>query len=107
MSRASGVAGPNALVPAYALVRIYREERLVVRKRGGRRRVLGSRAPATVPQGKNQRWSLDFVSDTFADGLIAWRGRPAMVVSENGTEPASMAILRWQQETGQKRHHLL
>ncbi len=50
------------------LFRIYREERLVVRKRGGRKRALGTRAPAAVPQGRNQRWSLDFVSDTFADG---------------------------------------
>jgi transposase InsO family protein len=50
------------------LFRIYREERLVVRKRGGRKRALGTRAPAAVPQGKNQRWSLDFVSDTFVDG---------------------------------------
>jgi putative transposase len=37
------------------LFRIYREERLVVRKRGGRKRALGTRAPAVVPQGKNQR----------------------------------------------------
>src|SRR6187402_1167838 len=45
------------------LFRIYREERMVVRKRGGRKRALGMRAPAAVPQGQNQRWSLDFVSD--------------------------------------------
>ncbi len=32
------------------LFRIYREERLVVRKRGGRKRALGTRAPAGVPQ---------------------------------------------------------
>lgn len=32
------------------LVRIYGEERLVVRKRGGRKRALGTRAPAAVPQ---------------------------------------------------------
>jgi putative transposase len=50
------------------LFRIYREERLVVGKRGGRKRALGMRAPAAVPQGQNQRWSLDFVSDTFTDG---------------------------------------
>ena len=103
------------------LFRIYREERLVVRKRGGRKRALGARAPAAVPQDRNHRWSLDFVSDTFADGrrfrvlaivddftreclalvaytslsghrvvreldeLIAQRGKPAMVVSDNGT----------------------
>ncbi len=34
--------------------RIYREERLAVRKRGGRKRALGTRAPAALPQGVNQ-----------------------------------------------------
>jgi putative transposase len=50
------------------LRRLYREERLQVRRRGGRKRALGTRAPLTIPQGPNQRWSLDFVSDAFADG---------------------------------------
>ena len=48
--------------------RIYREEKLVVRKRGGRKRALGTRAPMAVPQWPNQRWSIDFVSDTIEDG---------------------------------------
>ena len=50
------------------LYRIYSEEKLTVRKRGGRKRALGTRAPMTIPQGANQRWSLDFVSDTLSDG---------------------------------------
>ena len=50
------------------LYRLYREERLAVRKRGGRKRALGTRAPMTIPQDPNQRWSLDFVSDTLVDG---------------------------------------
>jgi putative transposase len=50
------------------LFRLYREERLTVRRRGGRKRALGTRAPMTLPQGRNQRWSLDFVSDTLPDG---------------------------------------
>ena len=50
------------------LRRLYREERLQVRRRGGRKRALGTRAPMTLPQGPNQRWSLDFLSDAFADG---------------------------------------
>jgi putative transposase len=50
------------------LFRLYREERLTVRKRGGRKRALGTRAPMTIPQGRNQRWSLDFVSDALVDG---------------------------------------
>lgn len=49
------------------LRRLYREERLQVRRRGGRKRALGTRAPMTVPQGPNQRWSLDFLSDQFSD----------------------------------------
>ena len=50
------------------LLRFYREEGLKVRRRGGRKRALGTRAPMTMPQGPNQRWSLDFVSDAFACG---------------------------------------
>lgn len=50
------------------LRRLYAEERLQVRRRGGRKRALGTRAPMVVPQGPNQRWSLDFVSDALADG---------------------------------------
>ncbi|TAL03610.1 MAG: hypothetical protein EPO08_03725 [Rhodospirillaceae bacterium] len=49
------------------LRRLYREARLQVRRCGGRKRVLGTRAPMTMPQGSNQRWSLDFVSDALAD----------------------------------------
>ena len=48
--------------------RLYREERLQVRRRGRRKRAIGTRAPMTIPQGPNQRWSLDFLSDAFADG---------------------------------------
>jgi putative transposase len=50
------------------LYRLYREERLMVRKRGGRKRALGTRAPLALPQSPNQRWSLDFVADTLAHG---------------------------------------
>ena len=32
------------------LYRLYKEERLTVRKRGGRKRALGTRAPMTIPQ---------------------------------------------------------
>jgi putative transposase len=37
------------------LYRLYREERLTVRKRGGRKRALGTRAPMTIPQGRNRK----------------------------------------------------
>jgi putative transposase len=40
------------------------------------------------------------------DAIIAARGRPLMVVSDNGTEPASTAILRWCQERGVEWHHI-
>jgi putative transposase len=49
------------------LRRLYAEERLQVRRRGGRKRALGTRVPLTIPQGPNQRWSLDFLGDAFSD----------------------------------------
>jgi signal transduction histidine kinase/transposase InsO family protein/ActR/RegA family two-component response regulator len=124
------------------LLRLYREERLTVRRRSGRKRALGTRAPLALPQGPNQRWSLDFVSDALADGrrfrilavvddftreclalvadtslsglrvaremdaILDRRGRPAVCVSDNGTELASMAILRWSQERRVGWHYI-
>jgi len=124
------------------LRRLDLEERLLVRHRGGRKRALGTRAPMTKPLGPNQRWSLDFVSDTLADsrrfrmlavvddftrecltlvadtslsgvrvgreldGVIARRGRPQTIVSDNGTEFTSMAIQRWSQEAGIDWHYI-
>ncbi len=113
-----------------------------VRRRGGRKRSLGTRRPMIVPEAINQRWSLDFVSDAFTDGrrlrifavvddysreclgliadtsisgvrvareldaVIAQRGKPAMIVSDNGTEFTSQAILRWAQEVGIEWHYI-
>ncbi|MCL4136903.1 UNVERIFIED_CONTAM: hypothetical protein GTU68_028190 [Idotea baltica] len=124
------------------LYRLYKEEKLTVRKRGGRKRALGTRAPMATPQDRNQRWSLDFVSDTLVDGrrfrilcviddfsreclatvadnslsgtrvareldLIAERrGYPCMVVSDNGTELTSNAILKWQQDRQVEWHYI-
>jgi putative transposase len=50
------------------LFRLYREERLGVRRRGGRKRAIGTRAPMAIPQGPNQRWSVDFLQDVLSDG---------------------------------------
>ncbi|MBD9492284.1 IS3 family transposase, partial [Ensifer sp. ENS11] len=50
------------------LRRLYREEKLTVRKRGGRKRALGTRRSLALPSRPNERWSLDFVSDAFTDG---------------------------------------
>jgi transposase InsO family protein len=99
--------------------RLYCEEGLTVRRRRGRRRAVGARAPAPVFALPNQRWSLDFVHDQMASGrrfrflnvvddvtreclaavpdtsisggrvvreltdLIAQRGKPGMIVSDN------------------------
>ncbi len=62
MIRSEGV-----LINHKKLRRLYAEERLQVRRRVGRKRALGTRAPMALPQGPNQRWSLDFVSDTLTD----------------------------------------
>jgi putative transposase len=114
--------------------RIYREERLMVRKRGGRKRALGLRAPMKAPDRPNACWSLDFVHDQMTDGrrfrvlavldectrecltlvpdtsisgqrvarelnrVIAWRGKPEAILSDNGTELTSNAILCWADE---------
>jgi putative transposase len=50
------------------LYRIYREEKLMVRRRGRRKRAIGTRAPLALPNAINRRWSLDFVSDALSDG---------------------------------------
>lgn len=124
------------------LLRLYREEGLSVRRRRGRKRATGTRAPMAVPQGPNQRWSLDFVADALSwgrrfrvlaviddftrealtlvadtsiggmrvvrelDALIARRGRPAMIVSDNGTELTSRAVLEWTNRTGVDWHYI-
>ena len=122
------------------LYRLYKrrlqEERLTVRKRGGRKRALGTRAPMAIPQARNLRWSLDFVADTLDSGrrfriltlvddftreclglvvdtsltglrvareldrIAELRGYPGMIVSDNGTELTSNAILAWQRARG-------
>ena len=122
--------------------RLYKEERLTVRKRGGRKRALGTRAPMVVPQGANRRWSLDFASDALLDSrrfrilcviddftreclatvvdnslsgvrvareldrLCILRGRPDTIVSDNGTELTSNAILKWQQDVQVDWHYI-
>ena len=55
--------------------RIYTEEKLQVRRRGGRKRALGTRKPMVLPDDPNQRWSLDFVSDALTDAIPQPAGR--------------------------------
>ena len=50
------------------LFRIYREERLTVRKRSGRKRAVGTRTPMPVPVRPHDLWVLDFVSDQLDCG---------------------------------------
>ena len=124
------------------LFRLYREERLMVRRRGGRKRALGTRAPMLVTQWPNDRWSLDFVADQLIDGrrlrilvvvddctreclalvpdtsisgtrvareldrLMVAYGKPTTIVSDNGTELTSNAILRWTDDHKLEWHYI-
>ena len=47
------------------LYRLYTEGKLGIRRRRGRKRAHGSRTPMPVALHPGERWSLDFVSDTF------------------------------------------
>lgn len=122
--------------------RVYRELGLTVRRRRGRKRAVGTRAPILAAAAPNARWSLDFVHDQVADGrrlrvlniiddatkrclaavvdtsisgrrvvreltaLVARHGRPDLVVSDNGTELSSNAILKWQEEHRVEWHNI-
>ena len=125
------------------IYRLYREEGLMVRKRRGRRKALGTRAPILVEAKPNARWSLDFVHDQLANGrrfrilnvvddvtreclgavpdvsisgarvarelaaIVATRGKPAMIVSDNGTELTSNAILTWSADMKIEWHYIM
>jgi putative transposase len=69
--------------------RLYREARLKVRRRGGRKRALGTRAPMLVPQWPNDRLSLDFVADQFIGGR---RMRVLAVVDDCTRECLALVI---------------
>ena len=122
--------------------RLYCEEGLKVRRRGGRRRAIGTRAPLQKALRPNAIWVLDFVSDTLETGrrfrvfnvedqftrrglgveidtslpgarivrvldrLVALWGKPAMIVSDNGTELTCNAMLKWTTETSVEWHYI-
>src|SRR4029453_7818239 len=73
------------------LYRLYKEERLTVRKRGGRKRALGTRAPIAIPQGANQRWSLDFLSDALieAGDSAFWRSSTSSAENASRSSPTT------------------
>ena len=114
----------------------------MVRRRGGRNRAIGTRAPILALLKPNERWSFDFVSDQFTDGrrfriltvvddctreclglladtslsglrvareldrLMAERGRPAMIVTECGSEFTSNAILAFADAARVQWHYI-
>lgn len=122
--------------------RLYRELGLKVRRRGGRKRAVGTRAPLEKATCPNAIWVLDFVSDTLECGrrfrvfnvedqftrrglgvevdtslpgkrivrvlerLVAIWGKPAMIVSDNGTELTCNAMLKWATESGIAWHYI-
>jgi putative transposase len=124
------------------IYRIYREEGLMVKRRKGRKRAIGTRLPLPKPDSLNQVWSLDFLSDALSDGrrfrilgvmdqcsrecltlladtsiggarvvreldrLIERYGKPLCIVSDNGTEFTSRAILAWTQKQGIEWHYI-
>ncbi len=124
------------------LYRLYREEGLSVRRRRGRKRARGSRSPMPEALRPNQRWSMDFVSDTFGasrrfrilavnddccrenlglvadtsisgarvarelDAMVRLYGKPGSIVSDNGTEFTSKAILKWAKDNDVEWHYI-
>jgi len=124
------------------LYRLYREEGLSVRRRRGRKRARGTRTPMPLAMLPNQRWSLDFVADTFGasrkfrilaviddccrenlclvadtsisgarvarelDAPVRIYGKPACIVSDNGTEFTSPAILKWAEQNDVAWHYI-
>jgi putative transposase len=122
--------------------RLYREEGLMVRRRRGRKRALGTRAPLKSARRPNEVWVLDFVADVLESGrrfrvfnvedqftriglasevdtslpsvrivrvldrLLAEHGRPAMIISDNGTELTSNAMLKWTEVNGIEWHFI-
>ncbi|HEX2593598.1 MAG TPA: IS3 family transposase [Rhizomicrobium sp.] len=124
------------------IYRLYREEGLTVRKRGARRRAIGTRVPILVEAKANARWSLDFIHDQLAYGrrfrilnivddvtreclaaipdtsisgkrvareltiIVNVRGKPQMIVSDNGTEFTSNAMLGWAKDHDVDWHYI-
>jgi putative transposase len=48
--------------------RVYREAGLQVRRRRRKRLTRADRVPLLAPSGRGERWSMDFMADTLADG---------------------------------------
>jgi putative transposase len=124
------------------LRRLYREEKLQLRRRGGHKRALrhaqahpcsrshqcplepplrlrhilrppafpgvgcGRRLHAGVPGADRRHLAVGTAGSRELDAIICRRGRPATIVSDNGTELTSMAVLQWCQQTDAKWHYI-
>jgi putative transposase len=123
--------------------RMYREEGLQLPRKRGRKRGINNRANILiVPSEPNERWSMDFMSDSLCDGrrirlltivddftrecvaievdtgitgervirtlerLKQTRGLPGMIVTDNGPEFTSRAMLTWSEPAGVKQHFI-
>lgn len=84
------------------IARMCRDERLLLKRRKGRKRVAVVRTPHLVPTGPNQRWSMDFVHDRLADGRAfrvltmldeGTRESPALIVARSLTARHVIAAL--------------
>jgi len=116
--------------------RMYREEGLAVRRKRRKRIAQTARQPKLVPEGANERWSMDFMSDSLATGrsfrtlnivddytrecvaievdtslsgervtrvldeVMARRGLPRALVTDNGPEFAGRALDAWAYQRG-------
>ena len=119
------------------------EEGLQLPRKRGKKRGVNNRAAALLaPGGPNERWSMDFMSDSLSDGrrfrvltvvddftresvatlvdtsitgervirTLEWlketRGLPVMIVTDNGPEFTSKAMLAWSKPSGVKLHFI-
>jgi putative transposase len=125
-------------VNAKRVYRLYRAEALQVRTAKRAKRAVQARVPLPGAARPNQRWSMDFVSDRFADGrwfriltvvdqytreclclyadrsqtgekvveqmkhLVALRGAPESITTDNGSEFAGRAMETWAYQAGVK-----
>jgi len=122
--------------------RLYSEEGLKLRRKRSKGRISEPRQPVAKPLWSNERWSMDFVSDTLADGrcfraltivddftkispaievdtsisgqrvirvlerAIQSRGKPQVIVTDNGPEFTCIALDAWAHAQGIHLHRI-
>lgn len=69
--------------------RLYREERLQVRRRKRKRIAAAERQPLSAPSLPNERWSMDFMEDALADGR---RLRTLNIVDDHSRQCLAIAV---------------